>query len=341
MYGTGKQQMKRISNYAGERTDYVQGGGGNTSVKWDENLMAIKASGYTLNEITEEKGYVTVDYPRIKEYYNGVDTDIKKDYEQESLDINLSSVRLLPGMEEKRPSVEVGFHSFLPKCVIHTHSVYANLLCCAEEGRDIAKEILADSGIQYLFVPYIDPGFRLTLAVKTAAEAYQARNGAVPDAIFLENHGVIASHDDAEKAIRIHEDVNNRIKRYFGLKDYPQPEIMPEGEHYRSDTAYLRDFIGEHKAGKDYFSALKLYPDQLVYIGPRLGAVIDIDGASGGITYRTTEKEARTIEETLLAVLYIIREIGTAGLTLRQMDDRDADFINNWESEEYRSKLVR
>ena len=341
MYDTGKQQMRRISAYAGERADYVQGGGGNTSVKWADSLMAIKASGYTLKEITEENGYVTVDYPRIRDYYNGVDTGIKKDYEAESLSVNLDSVRLLPGMENKRPSVEVGFHSFLQKCVIHTHSVYANLLCCTEQGRDIAREIFADSGIKYLFVPYIDPGFRLTLAIRDAVNAYRAQQGGMPEAIFLENHGLIASHDDADAAIRIHEDVNRRIKRYFDLGDYPQPEIMPKGEHFQSDTAYLRDYIRRNNAGKDYFSVLKLYPDQLVYIGPRLDAVIDIDAAAGTIAYRTTEKEARTIEETLLAVVYIVREIGRAGLTLRQMGERDADFIHHWESEKYRSKLAR
>lgn len=341
MYHTGKEQMKKISAYAGLRADYVQGGGGNTSVKFDDHLMAIKASGYTLADITEEKGYVTVEYPRIQEYYNEVDTDIQKDYEKESLEVNLSSMSLLPGMENKRPSVEVGFHSFLQTCVIHTHSVYANLLCCAHEGREIAGEVLAGSGIRYLFIPYIDPGFRLTLAIKDAVELYQNQNGVMPDAIFLENHGLIASHDDAGAVIRIHEDVNDRIKAYFTLGDYPLPRITPEGDHFRSDTAYLRDFIREHKAGKDYFSALKLYPDQLVYIGPRLDTVIDIDTAAGKIYYHTTEKEARTIEETVLSVAYIIEEIGKAGLALRQMRAQDADFINNWESEKYRSKLVK
>ena len=341
MYNSGKAQIRRISAYAGERSDYVQGGGGNTSVKFDEDIMAIKASGYTLAEITEEKGYVTVEYPSIREYYNTVDTGIQKDYEKESLDINLSSVRLLPGMEEKRPSVEVGFHSFLPRCVIHTHSVYANLLCCAEEGRNIAGEILADSGIPYVCIPYIDPGFRLTLAVREAVAAYRERKGAMPDIIFLENHGLIACSDDADAAIRIHEDVNERIKAYFGLGAYPQPRIIPEGDHYRSDTGYLRDFIQGEQAGKEYFNALRLYPDQLVYIGPRLDGVIDMDTYTGALTYHTTEREARTIEETLQAVAYIIREIERAGLTLRQMGKEDADFIHNWESERYRSKLAK
>jgi rhamnose utilization protein RhaD (predicted bifunctional aldolase and dehydrogenase) len=341
MYAAGREQMKHISAYAGARRDYVQGGGGNTSVKFDERWMAIKASGYTLAEITEDKGYVTVDYPRIKRYYEAVDADIPRDYEKESLSVNLDSVALLPGMEYKRPSVEVGFHSFLQKCVIHTHSVYANILCCADEGRAVAEEIFADSGIHYLFIPYIDPGFRLTLAIRDAVDAYQSQHGVMPGAIFLENHGVIAGSDDMDDAIHIHETVNTLIKESFGLGEYPQPDIISSGDGYTSDTEYLRAFVRSHDARKDYFSALKLYPDQLVYITPRLDGVIEIDASSGAVSYRTSEKEARTIEETLVSVAYVIGEIGKAGLTLRQMGERDADFIRNWESEKYRSKLVK
>ncbi len=36
----------RLSQSAGARMDYVQGGGGNTSVKLDDTYMAVKASGF-------------------------------------------------------------------------------------------------------------------------------------------------------------------------------------------------------------------------------------------------------------------------------------------------------
>ena len=75
-YQNEKKLMYKISAYAGQPA-YVQGGGGNTSVKFDGRLMAIKASGYTLGEITEEKGYVTVDYEMIRRYYDAVDKNVK------------------------------------------------------------------------------------------------------------------------------------------------------------------------------------------------------------------------------------------------------------------------
>jgi ribulose-5-phosphate 4-epimerase/fuculose-1-phosphate aldolase len=303
--------------------------------------MAIKASGYTLAEITPEKGYVTVDYKKIMEYYNTVDANAKKDFEKESLEVNLSSIVLLPGMEEKRPSVEVGFHSFLSGNVIHTHSVYANILCCSEEGRSVAQKIFAGSGIGYVFLPYIDPGFRLTLAIKQAVDAYRSENGALPDAIFLDNHGIIVHNEDPEKAIQIHEKVNEAVRKHFGLNDFPKPAIVKRGDGFASDTGYIRDFILETKADESYFNALTLYPDQLVYMGGKMGSVIHIDKSSGETVYQAGEKEAQTLEETLLGVVYVAGSIKKSGLTLRQMDESGANFINNWESEKYRSKLIK
>ena len=164
----------RISSYAGARRDYVQGGGGNTSTKFDGRLMAIKANGYTLAEITEDSGYVTVDYQKILDYYDAVDPSADKDFEKESLETALDSVELLPGMDNKRPSVEVGFHAFLKKCVIHTHSAYANILYCCEEDHVVAEKVFAGTSLKYVFISYIDPGFRLTLAVKRTSDAYKA-----------------------------------------------------------------------------------------------------------------------------------------------------------------------
>ena len=339
MYSEGKAQLARISSYAGARKDYVQGGGGNTSTKFDDALMAIKASGYTLAEMTEEKGYVTVDYRKIRDYYHAVDASQDRDFDKESLKAALASVVLLPGMENKRPSVEVGFHAFLKKCVIHTHSVYANILCCSEEGRDVVGSVFAGADLKYAFIPYIDPGFRLTLAVKNAAETFVARHGAAPDAIFLENHGVIVHGDSAEHAVALHETVNRRIMERFGTAAFPVPAIRRAGWGFASDTACLKAFVDKHGADEAYFNALKLYPDQLVYLGGKMGGVIRIQ--HGEILYAAGEKEARAMEETLLGVAYVTDMIEEAGLRLRQMDEKGTDFISNWESEKYRAEQIK
>ena len=72
-----------ISQYAGSRADYTQGGGGNTSVKnFDNGTMLIKASGYRLVDINENTAFVAVDKNKIENYYNSVDLSVEKDYEK-------------------------------------------------------------------------------------------------------------------------------------------------------------------------------------------------------------------------------------------------------------------
>ncbi len=333
----GKRSMQKISAYAGNRKDYVQGGGGNTSVKLDDSLMAIKASGYTLQEVTDEKGYVTVDYQKIRHYYNTVDAAEDRDFEKESLAVNLGSVVLLKGMENRRPSVEVGFHSFLKKNVIHTHSVYANILCCSAEGRAVAASILQSE--KFVFIPYIDPGFRLTLAIKQAVDEYIIMNGTQPQAILMENHGIVVHGDNDEEAMALHEEVNDKIRAYFKLPEFPAPVIRKTNSGYASDTGYLKRFLDDNNAGEAYFNSLALYPDQLVYIGGKLGLTVRIQGSE--VTYNVNQKEAETLEETLVGVVYVINEIQKAGLTLRELGQAGADFINNWESEKYRAQLIK
>lgn len=155
----------------------------------------------------------------------------------------------------------------------------------------------------------------------------------------MENHGVIVHGDDDDSTIALHEKINNIIKSYFGLDDFPLPKVKKTAEGCISDTEYLNTFITEYNAEEAYFNALKLYPDQLVYIGSKLGTTVKID--SEHIIYHTSEKEAQVIEETLLGVAFVVDSISKAGLTLREMDAKGADFINNWESEKYRSKIIK
>ena len=137
--------MIEISQYAGNRADYTQGGGGNTSVKnFDNGTMLIKASGYRLVDINENTAFVAVDKNKIESYYNSVDLSVEKDYEKESAEVSKNSVVEISGMATLRPSVEVGFHAILKKYVIHTHSVYANLLTCSQEGEALAEKLFAN-----------------------------------------------------------------------------------------------------------------------------------------------------------------------------------------------------
>ena len=64
MYEETLRNLEMISKEVGCQIEYTQGGGGNTSAKLNEELMAVKASGYKLKQITPKEGYVVVNYKR-------------------------------------------------------------------------------------------------------------------------------------------------------------------------------------------------------------------------------------------------------------------------------------
>jgi rhamnose utilization protein RhaD (predicted bifunctional aldolase and dehydrogenase) len=173
-----------MSQIAGSRADYTQGGGGNTSVKLGNGLMAIKASGYRLTQVTETDGFAVVE------------ADTLKDVTAEQ------------GYKPLRPSVEAGFHALLGKFVLHTHPVYANLALCSENGVKRLPELMEGCG--YIAVPYINPGAELCAAIKTELR---------PDTqiVFMVNHGLVVTADTADECLQIHDDVNTRIAEAYGV----------------------------------------------------------------------------------------------------------------------------
>ena len=63
------ENFARVSSAAGSRADYVQGGGGNTSAKLADGLMAIKASGFCLSDITPNRAYAVLDGNAVRDFY--------------------------------------------------------------------------------------------------------------------------------------------------------------------------------------------------------------------------------------------------------------------------------
>ncbi|MCL2003203.1 MAG: class II aldolase/adducin family protein [Oscillospiraceae bacterium] len=178
------QQLAYLSQSAGSRADYVQGGGGNTSVKLGNGLMAIKASGYRLRQVTETDGFAVVE----------VDT--------------LKDVTVEQGYKELRPSVEVGFHALLRTFVLHTHPVYANLALCSEGGLEKLEDLMED--IPYITVPYVNPGADLCAAIKERLK---------PDTkvLFMQNHGLVVTADTAEECLALQDEINERVGRAYGV----------------------------------------------------------------------------------------------------------------------------
>ena len=205
----------------------VQGGGGNTSVKIDTDRMVVKASGVRLKDIGEPNGHSIVDHGAIRRYLE------EPDGSEDAFAKKMASYAVETG---NRPSIETGLHALLKKFVVHTHSVYANLLTCCVEGKDIAKELFPDS----LWIGYETPGRDLILSIRDSLKSAES------DIIFLANHGLIVTGSTKRVVSELHTMVNRTVMDYFHID---------RAVYSDEDRGISMDFIKGHV----------LFPDQVVY----------------------------------------------------------------------------
>ncbi len=348
----------RMSGTAGSRSDYVQGGGGNTSVKFDERQMAIKASGFRLDQIAADQAYAVLDYAAIRDFYQLTDPTALADVEAAGSAQAKAATLTIDGLPQVRPSVEAGFHSLLDTYVLHTHPVYANLATCCTAGEAIATRALEGIGESHAFMSYINPGAQLTFAIGEARRRVAAATGKLPTIIFMQNHGLIVTGHDADICLRLHDEVNQRIAAAFGVSeaDWPTLALSGQDERWQSNSPALRQQLLGSAWDLDFFTRQALYPDQLVFLSGQLavaesGSLAEAAAATlpdkctifrqtGEILYQCAYNEAKTIEETLTAILFITQTIRAAGQTVCTMNEAGKDFISNWESEKYRKSLA-
>lgn len=335
--------FSRFSGTLGARSDYVQGGGGNTSVKLDDTLMAIKASGFLLSDIRPDHAYAVLDYAALRKWYRGTDPAGLADVEKEGSSQAKALTKHYDFLKPLRPSVEAGFHALLSRFVGHTHSVWANLAACAKDGERWFKEALDGADYDFAVVPYVDPGARLTFSIRDILSKAKADRGKEPEVLLMLNHGLVAHHDDEDRCLAIHEDVNKRVSVRFGLSmdDFPKAGLEKLGaDHYRSATPWLKERLKGDKYSDQLLLDAPLYPDQMVFFKGTLGQTMVIDRATGDVDYRMAEQTAKTMEDTLLAVLFILETLEKRGLHPVSMGSAAQAFISGWESEKYRKGLA-
>lgn len=337
------KELIQISQYAGNRVDYIQGGGGNTSVKIDDKKMIIKASGFKLKEMDETHGIVHLNYQMLKTFLDEVDQFDGEALEKENKAILQKIIIPKANHETLRPSVEAGFHAVLNKYVIHTHSVYVNLLTCAKKGEKLIHTIFKDNTFSYLIIPYVDPGLTLSIIIHQAVKQYKTQHQEIPEVIFLKNHGLIVSANDLERVERLHTLVNDQIRNYFQIETEEKKVILIErGENlYQTTSPVILENIALLNDPLKILNKHPLYPDQLIF----LNNVLDADQhklivSKTEVMYATNQKEAELMNESLFAFLFIVGTLKRNKIKISVMNQADVHFINNWEAEKYRKKMA-
>ncbi|MFD0670194.1 bifunctional aldolase/short-chain dehydrogenase [Cohnella sp. GCM10027633] len=189
---TGLDQLVYRSNIIGADRRVCNWGGGNTSAKTvvqdfrgrDVEVMYVKGSGSDLASM-KAGNFTGLRMDDIRPLFE------KPEMSDEDMVAYLANCMI--DAKHPRASIETLLHAFLPfKHVDHTHPDAIISLCCADNGKALAKEIFGD---RFVWVPYIRPGFTLS---KMIAEGVLANPNA--ELVLMEKHGLVTWGETSEQA---------------------------------------------------------------------------------------------------------------------------------------------
>src|SRR5688500_1428193 len=205
----------RYSRMVGADTSLVLRGGGNTSVKTDEEdvlgrplrVLRVKGSGSDLATI-RRADFAAV---RLEDVLPLID---RGDMTDEEMVAYLA--RCLTEPTSPRPSIETLLHAFIPAAaVFHSHADAILALVNTPDPHAVLRDAF---GEDVLRIPCRRPGFLLSREV---GEAVRAR----PDALglVLLNHGAVTWGDTAEQAYDRHLELVERARAYAASRASGQP----------------------------------------------------------------------------------------------------------------------
>ena len=223
-------------------SDFVKGGGGNTSAKTADTLW-VKPSGTTLAGLTPQT-FVALDRAKFAQLY---DVAIPPDsHARETLVKEMMAAAVKTG-STGRPSVEAPLHDILPGAfVVHTHPALVNGLTCARQGAAACARLFPDA----LWIPYIDPGFTLCMDVRRRLRGQKL--------VILENHGIFVAGNTADEIHATYRRVLDVLRAEYATAGIPT----------------------ELKPGRIPTNVEPVTPDHMVYTNhPKLGPVMAADCA--------------------------------------------------------------
>ena len=250
-------KLIEISRFYGSNSEFILAGGGNTSFK-DKDTLVVKASGTSL-AAADADSFVKMDRHALGAIWEKTYPLSSDEREKDVLaDLMAAGKEGADGIA-KRPSVEALLHDIIPfSFVVHLHPALINGLCCSVNGETAAKEIL---GEKILWIPSTNPGYILSLLVKTKLSEYYAKYRENAQIILLENHGIFAGADTAGSVKNIYDDAMAKISAKIKRKPDFSDEIRISCEelaHYATEFPAHTALAVQGSGGKeDLFPARK------------------------------------------------------------------------------------
>jgi rhamnose utilization protein RhaD (predicted bifunctional aldolase and dehydrogenase) len=363
-------EIVALSREYGKSSDWVIGGGGNTSIK-DDEWMWVKASGSALANI-EPQQFVKMSRPRLDAIWR---TSYPEDPEEREAQAkaDLFAARA-SGEEHKRPSVEALMHALFPsRIVYHTHPTLVNAVTCSREGEEAAARVLGD---ELLWIPMINPGYVLARRIYDERRAYLERHaGHEPRFILLQNHGLVVHGQTGEDIRRDHTEIVRRTEEAAG-GGAPHSRERQAGARLAEAAEKVRTTLGKDSVALPYADGVldpfladrealepiagALTPDHIVYAGhvpawaerpdevetavksyrdsqgvPPKVVVLRGEGVVGAGTSDTAARLAHKLFVDAARIASLVPAFGG----MQFMPPEQIEFIRNWEVEKYRRQV--
>jgi len=283
---------------------YVQGGGGNVSVK-REQMIFVKSSGTRLIEATATSGFVVMNIDMAK------DCIIKG----ETLDTTVSK-----HSPQGRPSIEAPLHVMCAgEYVAHVHSVGAVALGLTSDCESVCRR----NG--WVAVDYVEPGRPLLEALSANSEFYSSSGTAI-----LKNHGLLLWSSDLKECIGAVREVESLCRNYFLNSASEEKNFCQMVEAFSKEKNTI-DFSGT-KSGDwlKFVSTHTLVPDQAVFL-----TNIDFDGRVVG----RNEVDISGLSITEIEMLQFLRSLGyliETSQCISTVKEEEVKGLLGLESEKYR-----
>lgn len=352
------EQIATASRRYGADPEYVFGGGGNTSCK-TEDALYIKPSGTYLATIQPET-FVKMDRQAVQQLF---ELEVPEDpHEREALVKDAMMAAVATG-SSGRPSVETPMHELFPQTyVVHTHNTLMNGLTCARDAEKIARKLFPEA----MWVPYVDPGFTLSMEMHERIQAYTTTNGHAPDVAIMQNHGLVVAGDSIDAIDKLHNEIRATLIEQYEKAGIELELICQEAdpEAISAVAPRLRTLLGSevtpcvvHSSGWFKPAEGPFTPDHIVYSKSfafageptveklahfheqRGYAPIILDVQQTIFAAESTLKSARLAMESARNAAQV-QQLTEAFGGPHFLNEREYGFIENWEVESYRKKIT-
>ena len=357
------EQFVYICNFLGDSVDMIQAGGGNASAK-SNNEMYIKASGYLMSEVTPTVGFTRVKRDEILNLVKQLHAGTMDKNNEVLINESIAAANL----DALRPSIETFLHALLPQIfVLHVHALTSLIYAASKTFvMDLDQQWTPSYPLKHiLLIPYKKPGVELALALYEGLVRYNDLHDIAPQAIVLQNHGLIVASDAYDTLYDQIVHIQQSIQNYMGLS-------KTIDEKYRLQQ-HIKSLLIEANGGSPICVRVSedvdlqgniikglCFPDALVYCGYEplsLDAEVDdlkqiqaIQGykASYGelpkiIIYQNKIffigeciKKCLEVQDVLKIQVLVQNHLGD---DLVHLNYEDAQAILNWEAEIYRKNL--